>query len=289
MISEQLLKPLEITIGDIGISLIANNRFKIDENFTLFLNQGHPEITLYIHYGSIPKIEVEERIFDSQIWNLYRSSRGKVVLRILCPQVGSSSIGRLGVFQADFTAGDMYVEMEEFQTNFPLRYPFGELLMISLLSQGRGVLIHSCGIDNNGAGVLFIGSSGAGKSTIASLVTNRKGIKVLSDDRLIIRKLNGHFWMYGTPWHGDVKICSPDRAPLERILFLRHAENNSIKKISPSEAMSRLIVCSFPTLWDKKGMEFTLEFCAELAQRIPCYELGFVPDESILDFVRGKI
>lgn len=288
MINELLSKRLNVSIGDIGISLTTNNRFKIDKNFTLFLSQGRPEVTLSIHCGPIPKIEVEERIFDSQRWSLYRSNK-KVVLRILHPQLGSSSTGRLGVFQPDFTSGDIYVEIEKFQNDFPLRYPLDQILMINLLSQGRGVLIHSFGIDNNGAGVLFAGSSGAGKSTLASLVINREGVKVLSDDRLIIRKLNGHFCMYGTPWHGHVKICSPDRAPLGRIFFLKHAKNNSIKKITPGEAMSRLIVCSFPTLWDKKGMEFTLKFCAELAQRVPCYELGFVPDESILDFIRGSI
>lgn len=289
MANEDLSNQLKISIGDIGISLASSKKFKIDKNFGFFLSRRCSEVTLCIHYGPIPKIELEDRIFDSKIWNLSHSSSGKVVLRILHPQLCSSSIGRLGVFQPDFTSGDIYLEIEKFQNDFPLRYPLGEILMINLLSQGRGVLIHSCGIDNNGAGVLFAGSSGAGKSTLASLVMNREGVKVLSDDRLIIRKLNGRFCMYGTPWHGQVKICSPDRAPLEKILFLKHAKNNGIRKISPREAMSRLIVCSFPTLWDKKGMEFTLKLCAELAQRIPCYELGFVPDESILDFVRGSI
>ncbi|TET41088.1 MAG: hypothetical protein E3J63_02515 [Elusimicrobia bacterium] len=112
---------------------------------------------------------------------------------------------------------------------------------------------------------------------------------ILSDDRMIIRKKNARFWIYGTPWHGDARVYSPETAHLEKIFFLKHARKIMLKKLSPVEATSRLIVCSFPTFWDKKGMEFTLRFCAELVKKIPCYELGFVPDESILDFVGGKI
>ena len=63
--------------------------------------------------------------------------------------------------------------------------------------------------------------------------------------------------------------------------------DNIIKKVGPADAVSRLIICSFLPFWDKKGMEFTLKFCAELVENVPCYELGFVPDEHVLDFVRG--
>ena len=39
-------------------------------------------------------------------------------------------------------------------------------------------------------------------------------------------------------------------------------------------------------LWDAAGMRFTLDFCAQLVADVPCYELGFVPDEHVLDVVR---
>ena len=284
MVNEQLSKQLKITIGDIGISVTANNRFKIDNNYSLFLSRSRPEVILRTHYGYIPQIELGEKIFDNQIWALHRSSE-KFILCIHHPEPRSSSIIKLGVFQLDFESGDIYVGMETSQINSPLNYPLDQILMINLLSQGKGLLIHSCGIDYNGEGVLFAGSSGAGKSTIARLGINKKGVKVLSDDRVIVRQKDGEFWIYGTPWHGDARVCSPEKAPLEKILFLKHAEDNIIKRISPVDAVSRLIVCSFPTYWDKKGMEFILKFCTELVQKVPCYEIGFVPDESVLNLV----
>lgn len=285
MVNEQLLKQLKISIGDIGISVTANNKFKIDNTYSLFLSQNHQEVILRAHYGDIPQIELGEKIFGNQVWDLYHSSE-KAILRIHYPGSRSTSVDKLGVFPLDFESGDIYMGRKTSQIDFPLSYPLDQILMINLLSQGRGILIHSCGIDDNGEGMLFAGSSMAGKSSIARLVINKKGVKVLNDDRVIVRKKDGGFWIYGTPWHGDVKECLPETAPLKKICFIKHGKKNRIKKIAPREATSRLTVCSFPTFWDKKGMEFTLQFCAELARKVPCYELGFVLDESVLDFVR---
>ncbi len=279
-----LSKQLKITIGDIGISVIANKGFKIDSDYSLFLSQSRPEVILHAHYGFIPKIELGEKIFDSQLWALHRSNE-KFILCVHDPEPHSSSIIKLGVFQLNFESGDIYLGKEASRTDSPLYYPLDQILMISLLSQGKGLLIHSCGIDNSGEGLLFAGSSGAGKSTIARLGKNKKGVNVLNDDRIIVRQEDGEFWIYGTPWPGDAKVCSPEKVPLEKILFLKHAENNVIKRIGPVDAASRLIVCSFSTYWDKKGMEFILKFCTELVQKVPCYEIGFVPDESVLNLV----
>ena len=84
-------------------------------------------------------------------------------------------------------------------------------------------------------------------------------------------------------------LCSPENAPLERIFFLKHAKANSIKQLNQLDVASRLVICSFPTFWDNQGMDFTLRFLTELAEGVPCYELGFIPDKSALDFIREKI
>ena len=167
-----------------------------------------------------------------------------------------------------------------------LDYPLGEILAINFLSRGRGIIAHSLSINNGGKGILFIGNSGAGKSTMARLVMHKEKAKVLNDDRAIIRKKNGHFRIYGTPWHGDVKVCLPEDAPLEKIFFIKHAKDNTLKELNPQEVVSRLVRCSFLPFWDKKGIEFALKFCDNVAKNIPSYELGFVPDESVVDFLK---
>jgi len=194
---------------------------------------------------------------------------------------------RAMTLSSDFTSGDLYIYKNK--NGFPFGYPLDQILMINLLARNRGILVHACGLQHNSSsGLLFAGISGAGKSTMANLWKKEKDVTLLNDDRVIIRKIDSKFWMYGTPWHGDAKVYANDKAPLEKIFFLRHAKKNTVRKISSMEACSRLITCLFPVFWDKKGMKFTLSFCSELLQKTPCYELGFLPDKRVLNFIRAN-
>ncbi len=148
------------------------------------------------------------------------------------------------------------------------------------------MVIHATGIKENGEGILFAGVSGSGKSTLASFYQGQKKAMILSDDRVIIRKQQGKFWIFGTPWHGEVKLYSAQKAVLKKIIFLRHGAENRMKKAERVEASSRLVVCSFPPFWSKKKMESTLRLVDSLTEEIPCYDLAFVPDRSVLSVIR---
>ena len=158
--------------------------------------------------------------------------------------------------------------------------------MVNLLSQGNGVLVHACAVKDGDRGLLFAGTSGAGKSTIAELWNSQGNAAILSDDRVIIRKHEGKFWIYGTPWHGSGRFASPDSVPLTRIYFLKQAPENQLRALKPVDAQTKMLVRSFPTYWNPAGMDFTLGFLDELVQEVPGYELGFVPEDSVVDFVR---
>jgi len=75
-------------------------------------------------------------------------------------------------------------------------------------------------------------------------------------------------------------------APLERIFVIQHAEENQATALSPMEAVSRLLVASFPPFWDAEGMGFAVEFLTRLVDTVPCYQLGFSPDEDVVAFIR---
>ena len=289
------MNELKLRIAHITISITSPDKsigFKVTDNYRPFIADGKPDAVLQVHYGSLPKYKLEEEIFNSgTIWSLYRS-KGKYIVKVPL---------RMAVLDSDLRSGDIYIEPSSPSAvlSYPLDYPMDEVLMINWLSKGGGIMMHACGVSHNGRGIIFAGTSGAGKSTVADLWKTRisrlksRGLEqsnntiLLSDDRIIIRKIDGRFFVFGTPWHGDSKVCSPEEAPLDKIFFLQQARENKVKKTDVIKAVSRLIVCSFPPFWDKKGMEFTLNYCAELAQKIPCYELDFVPDKRVLDLVRS--
>lgn len=176
------------------------------------------------------------------------------------------------------------------ETEFlPFVHPLDGVIFINLLPSYNGVLLHACGIDDNGRGFVFPGRSGDGKSTTARLWEGEAGVKVLSDERIIIREIGGELYAFGTPWHGEVEACGPGKVEIEMIFFLEHAEKNYAKHISSSDAAERMFVRCLPTFWDKDGMELTLSLINRIVEKIPCYELGFGPDKSAVDFVRRNV
>src|SRR3989338_3303063 len=98
-------------------------------------------------------------------------------------------------------------------------YDFLQVLLINYFAQrNEGIFTHSVGIkDIDGEGLLFNGKSGCGKSTTARLWHKHSKAIVLNDDRIIVRKINGKFFIYGSPWHGefsDYLESRIERAPL---------------------------------------------------------------------------
>ena len=197
----------------------------------------------------------------------------------------------MAVFDSDFrNANVYYLVFDSIQKSrdllpHPLAFPLFHLLMISLLSRGYGILVHACGIDDNGKGLLFPGSSSNGKSTMAHLWKDEA--VVLNDERIILRQNEDRIWIYGTPWHGEYEGISPKGVPLDKIFFLHHAETNKISLRIGSAAASMLLTHCFLPYWETEGMQFTLDFCAKLTGATPCYELGFLPDKNIIDFIRS--
>jgi len=277
-------------IGGIRISFLFDENQHADDIKDTD-DDNSAQAKLRVHHGYIPEMNIKERAFDSgSNWALYKSE-GKYVLQD--DSLESSSLpDKLVVLEPDFKTGDIYLrnnlgnnEFDQSLIPDPLGYPLNQILMIILLSLRKGVLLHACGIDDSGQGYLFAGNSTHGKSTIAKLWSENH-VAVLNDDRIIVREKDGDFWMYGTPWHGDFNEVSPRGLPIRKIFFLRHSEKNSAVPRKGAEAVSMLFTRSFPPLWDKKGMDYTLGLLDRMASKLSCYELNFLPDKRIIDFVR---
>jgi hypothetical protein len=172
----------------------------------------------------------------------------------------------------------------------PLGYPLDELLIMHRLTQEKAIELHSCGIVRpDGTGNLFVGHSGAGKSTTTRLWTEREDVEVLSDDRIIVRRdqaapAGSKFMrMYGTPWHGEAMYASPGSAPLSRIFILEHGQGNVLTQLSPSEAVAELFARSFVPFHRHEYVESALNFLQELVDSVPCYRYEFEPSEAAVE------
>jgi hypothetical protein len=242
--------------------------------------------------GEPPRDSAAAPLFDSRaVWRL-SDEDGGYRFRFTSRLLGSHPY-KVASFSKDFSHGTIALNRSIFpagQTVYPLEYPLDELILLNLLARGRGVEVHACGLmDAGGNGSLFLGQSGAGKTTTAKIWETVPGITILSDDRIILRKIGDTIWMYGTPWHGEGRLSHPGQAPLRHIYFLRHGTANELILQSTCDAITRLFACSFPLFHSAEALDFTLSFFDEVASRVPAYELRFLPDARVLDLLPHSV
>lgn len=263
----------------------------LEDSYKDFICHDVSDVSIYGHYSGFPDLLLKNRIkaFESGVfWDVYRGDSDYV---FVLKRPSNPSPYYIAVFNSDFKNGDVYYSKEftarapDDRLLCPLAYPLFHLLMISFLAEkGYGVLIHACGIDDSGRGYLFSGSSNHGKTTMARLW--QKEAVILNDERVVLRQHNGRYWIYGTPWHGEYERVSTRGVPLEKIFFLKKSKVNRVQYKKGITAASALLTHCFLPYWNKDGMNFTLKFCAHVTGEVPCYDIGFVPDKSVVDFVR---
>ena len=165
---------------------------------------------------------------------------------------------------------------------FWLWYPLEQLLFTTLLGRSRGAVVHASAIVSDGVGWVFAGTHGAGKSTTAALFAGRPNTVVLSDDRVVVRRVGGAWEVFGTPWAGTVMKASPLSAPVGGILFLRHGPPTTATPLLAASAATRLLARCFHPYWDRCALDGLLETVTSIALDVPCYDFPFVPDADAI-------
>jgi hypothetical protein len=275
-----------LKMGDVSISITAGpsiKSWKTSPAYLPFISIDEPDIRLNLMRGTPQNGDAQKFFGSYPIWDLYRAN-GNSIIKFYDDMPGLS---RSLVFENHLKEADLYFPNSTDQFIHPFYGPVLELLMINYLARKRGTIIHSCGIKYRDKGILFVGESGAGKSTLTRLWNPADDVVILSDDRTIIRKKDGDYWIYGTPWHGEAQFGSPLSVRLDRIYFIQHGAANLARQMSGAEPVQNLLTCSFPPYWDTEGMEFTMDFFSDLTASVQCQELLFKPDGDVVDYVKS--
>jgi hypothetical protein len=286
------LSPLNIVIANINFIIYCNDMplliepqpasyepFFIEKTLPI---TGSPTIDILLETNNFPSTEELTEIFeDCGSWSMFK--KGNEYSLVLNPSLagGPECIARFNPCFEKVTVycGDMdIVEVagKKFIRN-PFTYPLDQLLLMHVLAERGGALIHASGVDFYGRGFILSGRSGAGKSTLSRKFA-LEGNDVLSDDRVVVRKIGNEFRMFGTPWSGEAGIAKNKDLLLHGIFFIHHGGNNFIRKISPAEAVERLMPVTSIPWYDETMMAKILTFCEELVSLCPAYDLFFRPD-----------
>jgi hypothetical protein len=171
----------------------------------------------------------------------------------------------------------------------PVRSPLDRILLMNHLATRGGIIVHSAGLMLDGAGYVFPGVSGAGKTTLCGLLTDGGlGDGLLSDDRTILRTdAGGGFRVWGTPWPGDAGIARNASAPLRALCFLVQDDAPALVPLSPAAAAKRLFAVASCPWYMREGISGVLDTVDQLVSTVPSVEFHFPRDAGAVGLLRG--
>jgi hypothetical protein len=275
-----------LRIGDVSIGLCADcaDDVELTQEMNRFrTTPARCDVNIRVQWmDRLPKPE-GRKLFDSgAVWVLHETGDG-YVFDFATPMLGEQPYKRLSV-DKEFSKARVLLNREYFREGrwvCPLEYPLDELLVTNWLARNGGVEVHGCGLrDDSTGGQLFLGHSGAGKSTTARLWRSLRAACVLSDDRIILREESNEIWMHGTPWHGEAGFAAPEKTQVNKIFVLEHGNRNELLPIPQARAVAEMFARCFPPFYSQESLAFTFSFLQRITNRVPCYLFRFVPDES---------
>ncbi len=151
-------------------------------------------------------------------------------------------------------------------------------LFYSSLLLHDGLMLHSSAVELDGKAYLFSGPCGMGKSTHTRLWQEAfPNARVFNDDKPALRRLDGKWYAYGTPWCGKDGININLKAPIAGICFLQRGKQNEIRRLSPIEATAGIISQTLNTFKTERGLDVMIGIVEKLATEIPVFELRSLP------------
>ena len=145
----------------------------------------------------------------------------------------------------------------------------------------NGLMLHASAAALGGRAYLFSGPCGRGKSTHTRLwqQTFGEAVQVFNDDKPALRRLDGRWFAYGTPWCGKDGINLNQKWPLGGICFLEKAQENRIRRLPPAEALP-LVMAQTTYRLSPQYMELLLTSLDSLLRQIPVFLLENRPEEA---------
>lgn len=156
------------------------------------------------------------------------------------------------------------------------QYALDSLLRVFLswqLLEHQGFLLHAATVIRDGRAYVFTGRSGAGKSTVASLSPQGS---VLTDEISLLRRENGIWRAYGTPFWGDFKAAGLNSsAPVAGIFRLLQSPENRVAALRPMAILRTLLPNVLFFSAQAESTRALLEILSRAATEIPGYNLSF--------------
>jgi|GEM_PF-2256907 len=140
--------------------------------------------------------------------------------------------------------------------------------LIDLLAKNRGFVSHGSAVEKDKVAFIFTGKNRAGKSTAMRLLYPK--LTALADDTVIIKKENGRYFLYQTPFieKNDWIYKTNKKYLIESVFFLKKSHNFRTEKIKNKEKILKMMINQF---WSseknyKKQIKYLFDFVENFNQ-----------------------
>jgi len=289
---------ISLCIADVLIDLtspLSAAELGIEARLGPFFTTGSPEnalarVALRWEESDSAVVPPGDLIFDpGAVWKIYRS--GEDCYTLITYHSERRAAQTQAMLRANPTWDDMTLTEQRTGPRWQsvLNIGAGELILRAAILFTDGLVLHSSGLDDNGKGIVFVGHSGAGKSTQVGLWSQEPGVIAMNDDRIAVRANADGARCYGTLWGGTADIARNHAAPLSAIIVLEQAPENAIQALAPATAASLLAVRAFLPYWDQTLMLRAMMNLNTILAHVPVYRLRCRPEAAVIPLVRSVL
>lgn len=279
------------TLAGLSIRLDASGlaQMTVTENFTPFLSQSavHDATVRLTQVSTLPQLRSAELLFSD-----YRSA------------VFQGEGGFFRVFHDRREQDRPYAvsQLNGMGNGEELRYLegcghfFGEtqscfahISLEALLLHAHALILHGALVASRFGGLLFCGPSGIGKSTQAALWVRHEKARLINGDRTIVRKQDGLWTAYGSPYAGSSGCYVNEGCPVRLIALLSQGQRSALERLSPAAAFRGLYAGTTVNYWNPAFVEQVCALLAALISAVPVYRLTCTPDRAAVEALRSAL
>lgn len=183
---------------------------------------------------------------------IYKIAELNIKITPVCPQTEKRLLPYICDEQDfDFDASATQAEIDEYIKNSDasgIPHLAEDAIVLTKISHTvlesyDGCFFHSSCLELDGEGYMFTALSGTGKSTHTRRWREYFGDKVtmINDDKPLIRRIDGKYYVCGTPWMGKSDIGCNMISPIKAIYVLKRGEENRAELTSPGKVIRQLM------------------------------------------------
>ena len=152
----------------------------------------------------------------------------------------------------------------------------------------RMLKVHASVTEVDGRALLFLGTSGTGKSTHSRLWRQFvPGARLLNDDEPIVRLMeDGSVRVFGCPWSGSTPCYKNESARVKAFVYLYQAPENKLTRLRGRDSFDAIYSSSAFLHSDKVRHLAMFDTVADILELIPVYRLDCEPNQGAVALTR---